>query len=191
MVQTQQIVYSKHVQFFVYPLYLSKSVENFSIGPTQTTAAKSLQSRPTLCDPIDGSPPGSSVPGILQTRVLEWVAIFFSNPHRLLIHKHFPYSSCICFFLPKCHRLNRDQGSGRPQHAKHDQCSMIFLKFLDAFCKVQKHLYCLFYQEGFGPARFGLVSSPSMNHQAGPGEDHTDWKFPAIGKHKAPKNIIF
>ena len=41
-------------------------------------AAKSLQSCPTLCDPIDGSPPGSSVPGILQARVLEWVAIAFS-----------------------------------------------------------------------------------------------------------------
>ena len=42
-------------------------------------AAKSLQSRPTLCDPRDGSPPGSPVPGILQARTLEWVAIFFSN----------------------------------------------------------------------------------------------------------------
>ena len=42
-------------------------------------AAKSLQSCPTLCDPIDGSPPGSPVPGILQTRMLEWVAISFSN----------------------------------------------------------------------------------------------------------------
>ena len=42
-------------------------------------AAKSLQSSPTLCDPIDGSPPGSPVPGILQTRTLEWVAISFSN----------------------------------------------------------------------------------------------------------------
>ena len=42
-------------------------------------AAKSLQSCPTLCDPIDGSPPGSPVPGILQTRTLEWVAISFSN----------------------------------------------------------------------------------------------------------------
>ena len=43
------------------------------------TAAKSLQSCPTLCDPIDGSPPGSPVPGILQARILEWVAISFSN----------------------------------------------------------------------------------------------------------------
>ena len=42
-------------------------------------AAKSLQSCPTLCDPIDGSPPGSSVPGILQARILEWVAMSFSN----------------------------------------------------------------------------------------------------------------
>ena len=42
-------------------------------------AAKSLQSCPTLCDPIAGSPPGSPVPGILQARTLEWVAISFSN----------------------------------------------------------------------------------------------------------------
>ena len=42
-------------------------------------AAKSLQSCPTLCDPIDGSPPGSPVPGILQARILEWVAISFSK----------------------------------------------------------------------------------------------------------------
>ena len=42
-------------------------------------AAKLLQSCPILCDPIDGSPPGSPVPGILQARTLEWVAISFSN----------------------------------------------------------------------------------------------------------------
>ena len=42
-------------------------------------AAKSLQSCPTLCDPIDGSPPGTPVPGILQARVLEWGAIAFSG----------------------------------------------------------------------------------------------------------------
>ena len=42
-------------------------------------AAKSLQSCPTLCNPRDGSPPGSPVPGILQARALEWVAISFSN----------------------------------------------------------------------------------------------------------------
>ena len=47
--------------------------------PAAAGAAKSLQSCPTLCDPIDGSSPGSPVPGILQARTLEWVAISFSN----------------------------------------------------------------------------------------------------------------
>ena len=50
-----------------------------SFGNTAAAAAKSLQSCPTLCDPIDGSPLGSSVPGIFQARTLEWVAISFSN----------------------------------------------------------------------------------------------------------------
>ena len=50
-----------------------------AIAAAAAVAAKSLQSCPTLCDPIDGSPPGSPVPGILQARTLEWVAISFSN----------------------------------------------------------------------------------------------------------------
>ena len=49
------------------------------ITAAAAAAAKSLQSCPTLCDPRDGSLPGSSVPGILQERTLEWVAISFSN----------------------------------------------------------------------------------------------------------------
>ena len=49
------------------------------LAAAAAAAAKSLQSCPTLCDPIDGSPPGSTVPGILQARTLEWVAISFSN----------------------------------------------------------------------------------------------------------------
>ena len=48
-------------------------------GQVVAAAAKSLQSCPTLCDPIDSSPPGSAVPGILQARTLAWVAISFSN----------------------------------------------------------------------------------------------------------------
>ena len=48
-------------------------------GDEGNAAAKSLQSCPTLCDPIDGSPPGSPIPEILQARTLEWVAISFSN----------------------------------------------------------------------------------------------------------------
>ena len=49
------------------------------ITPAAAAAAKLLQSSPTLCDPIDSSPPGLPVPGILQARTLEWVAISFSN----------------------------------------------------------------------------------------------------------------
>ena len=54
----------------------------------QNAAAKSLQSCPTLSDPIDGSPPGSSVPGFLQARTLEWVAISFSNACMLSRFSH-------------------------------------------------------------------------------------------------------
>ena len=50
-----------------------------AVKSAAAAAAKSLQSCPTLCNPIDGSPPGSAVPGILQVRVLEWVAIVFSS----------------------------------------------------------------------------------------------------------------
>ena len=61
----------------------SKKSNPFSVGEhiyiTASVAAKSLQSCLTLCDPIDGSPPGSTVPGILQARTLEWVAISFFN----------------------------------------------------------------------------------------------------------------
>ena len=52
---------------------------NSRIMEAAAAAAKSLQSCPTLCDPIDCSPQGSPVPGILQARTLEWVAISFSN----------------------------------------------------------------------------------------------------------------
>ena len=57
------------------PILVNKDVSE----PSYAAAAKSLQSCPTLCDPIDGSPPGSAVPGILVARILEWVAISLSN----------------------------------------------------------------------------------------------------------------
>ena len=49
------------------------------VAAAAAASAKSLQSCPTLCDPVDGSPLGSPVPGILQARILEWVASSFSN----------------------------------------------------------------------------------------------------------------
>ena len=55
------------------------AVKRFLLVLTTAIAAKSLQSCPTLCDPIDGPPPSSTVSGILQARTLEWAAISFSN----------------------------------------------------------------------------------------------------------------
>ena len=55
------------------------STSSFFLLCPAAAAAKSLQSCPTLCDPIDGSPIGSPIPGILQARTLEWVAMSFSN----------------------------------------------------------------------------------------------------------------
>ena len=77
---------SKQTQFSMSCIYLTElglatplSDSSCSVGVAAAAAAKSLQSCPTLCDPIDGSPPGSPIPGILQARTLEWVAISFSN----------------------------------------------------------------------------------------------------------------
>ena len=60
-------------------LYVTITVDICHYAAAAAAAAKSVQSCPTLCDPIDGSPPGSPIPGILQARTLEWVAISFSN----------------------------------------------------------------------------------------------------------------
>jgi len=56
-----------------------KKIKEKDFLETAAAAAKLLQSCPTLCNPRDGSPPGSPIPGILQARTLEWVAISFSN----------------------------------------------------------------------------------------------------------------
>ena len=72
---------------------VSESLQSYGLSPSRllypvhrirqarilAATAKSLQSCPTLCDPRDGSPPGSPIPGILQARILEWAAISFSN----------------------------------------------------------------------------------------------------------------
>ena len=60
-------------------LHRSLSNPSSSLDILPSAAAKSLQSCPTVCDPMDCSPPGSPVPGILQARTLEWVAIYFCN----------------------------------------------------------------------------------------------------------------
>ena len=63
--------------FSLLPIYLL--IQSFLYQYAAAAAAKSRQSCLTLCDPMDGTPPGSPIPGILQSRTLEWVAISFSN----------------------------------------------------------------------------------------------------------------
>ena len=64
---------------FMWPKVVKTDFNALNIKGAAAAAAKSLQLCPTLCDPRDSSPPGSPVPGILQARTLEWVAISFSN----------------------------------------------------------------------------------------------------------------
>ena len=75
-----QVVWFSHL-FQNFPQFIViHTAKGFGIvNKAASAAAKSLQSCLTLCDPIDGSPPGSAIPGILQARTLEWVAISFSN----------------------------------------------------------------------------------------------------------------
>ena len=64
---------------FTYQKTVAQMVVTIKSVSAAAAAAKSLQSCPTLRDPIDGSPPGSAVPGILQAGTLEWIAVSFSN----------------------------------------------------------------------------------------------------------------
>ena len=63
---------------------------NVTLRHAAAAAAKSLQSCPTLCDPVDGSPPGSAAPGILQARTLDWVVISFSNAWKWKVKSQSP-----------------------------------------------------------------------------------------------------
>ena len=89
-----------------------------STGAAAAAAAKSLQLCPTLCDPIDGSPPGSPVPGILQARVLEWVAISFSNvwkwkwSHSVVSDSLWPYGLKSTKLLHPWNFLGKSTGMG-------------------------------------------------------------------------------
>ena len=74
-----KIIKSKKEKTLFLALYIALYFQFPFLTTAAAAAAKSLQSCPTLRDPTDGSPPGSPVPGILQARTLEWVAISFSN----------------------------------------------------------------------------------------------------------------
>ena len=91
------IVLSERSQSQRTTFYMILFVELFLLFSRSAAAAKSLQSCPTLCDPTDGSPSGSSVPGILQARTLEWVAISFSNAWQWKVKVK--SLSCVQFFV--------------------------------------------------------------------------------------------
>ena len=78
-------------------------------GYAAAAAAKSLQSCPPLCNRIDGSPPGSPIPGILQARTLEWVAISFSNAWKWKVK--LKLLSCVRLFATPCTAVYQDPSS--------------------------------------------------------------------------------
>ena len=101
-------------------------------------AAKLLQSCPTLCDPIDGSPPGSTVPGILQARTLEWIAISFSNAWKWKV-KVKSLSRVLLFAIPwtaayqappSMGFFRQEYWSGLPLPSPWNPGSCLFLLFL-------------------------------------------------------------
>ena len=79
LTRASSTVLSKVIRADVFALFLFLVRKPSFTNKYAAATAKLLQSCPTLCDPIDGSPPGSPVPGILQARTLEWVAISFSS----------------------------------------------------------------------------------------------------------------
>ena len=99
-------------------------------------AAKSLQSCPTLCDPTDGSPPGSSIPGILQARTLEWAAISFSNAWKWKVKVK--SLSCVQLFAtpwtvayqapPSLGFSRQEYWSGLPLPSPFKQCRVMFFR---------------------------------------------------------------
>ena len=106
-----------------FPYYLQ-----FHPKPWVTAAAKSLQSCLTLCDPRDGSPPGSPVPGILQERILEWVAISFSNAWKWKVKVKL-LSRVQLFETPwtAAHQAPLSVGFSRQEHWSGCHCQLLWL----------------------------------------------------------------
>ena len=114
------MVHLRHIKLFL--ICLSKKRKK-KYQTYAAAAAKLLQLCQTLCNPIDGSPPGSAVPGILQARTLEWVAIFFSNIRPVKKSKREKYISVV--------RVNWLQGK-----REHTLIEKIFLKYNEIEGKV-------------------------------------------------------
>ena len=118
---------------YVYKQFLKnrKQTNPLSQAPA-ATAAKSLQSCPTLCDPRDGSPPGSPVPGILQARTLEWVAISFSSAWKWKV-KVKSLSRVWLFATPwtAAHQAPPSMGFSRQEYWSGVHCHLWIFTLLD------------------------------------------------------------
>jgi len=127
----------------------SLGISNF-LEEISAAAAKSLQSCPTLCDPIDGSPPGSPIPGILQARTLEWVAIFFSNAWKWKVKvkslspvRIFATPCTVAYQAPQSMRFSRQEyWSGVPLPSLEEISSL-------SHCIVFLYFFALISEEGF------------------------------------------
>ena len=106
-------------------------------------AAKSLQSCPTLCDPIDGGPPGSAIPGILQARTLEWVAISFSNAWKWEV-KVKSLSHVRLFATPwtAAHQAPPSMGFSRQEYWSGVQLSSPWNSFTRPHKSINSSLFC-------------------------------------------------
>ena len=122
--------------------YLNKP-QNTLVQHPAAAAAKSLQSCPTLCDPIDGIPPGSPIPGIFQPRTLEWVAISFSNAWKWKVKVK--SLSCVWLFTipwPAAHQAPPSMGFSRQEYWSGCHCLLRY-SILAMLYKMWSLLYWL------------------------------------------------
>ena len=109
-------------------------------------AAKSLQSCPTLCDPIDGSPPGSPVPGILQARTLEWVDISFFNAWKWKVKNESEVTqSCLTLSYPMDCSLPGSPVHGIFQARVLEWSAIAFSNLVLTFIKLTFYCYLEFF----------------------------------------------
>ena len=143
-----------------------------------TAAAKSLQSCPTLCDPVDGSPPGCPIPGILQARTLEWAAISFSNAWKWKVKVKLLSRVRLCATawtaayqaLPSMGFSRQEYWSGMPPYQpgiaflfilyKREKLHCFFLAAPSSLCDLSSHNQGL----NLGPCSES-AKSQSLNHQ--------------------------
>ena len=133
--------------------------------PTCVFAAKSLQSCPTLCDHIDGSPPGSLVPGILQARIVEWVAISFSNACKWKVKvKLLSHVQLLAIPWTAAHQAPLSMGFSRQEYWSGVPLPSLILRsrsshigsYVDSILKLPWLLFCHISDSNLGDSRWHL-----------------------------------